>query len=58
MDAESRLRYVKVARQLGVRCRCFLMVTTLAHSKHNIIFRELTDPTHSKIPDRLLIGMR
>lgn len=58
MDVESRMRYIKVARQLGVKCRCYMMCTSLAQSRHNIAFRELTDPTHSTIPDRLLIGMR
>lgn len=58
MDAETRQRYITIAAKLGVRVRCFVMTTTLAHCRHNIAFRELFDATHSKIPERLLLAMR
>lgn len=58
VDAESRARYVAVARRLGVPVRCFVMASTLAQCKHQIAFRELTDARHSKIPDRLLLAIK
>uniref|UniRef100_A0A1B0D571 PNK FHA domain-containing protein n=2 Tax=Phlebotomus papatasi TaxID=29031 RepID=A0A1B0D571_PHLPP len=53
-DIESRKRYTDLAKKVKCRCRCFVMSTTLAQSRHNITFRELTDPAHVKINDIIL----
>lgn len=48
---DARKRYIDVAKKLGIRCRCFVMDVSFAQSKHNNIFRELTDSTHKPIND-------
>lgn len=58
VDKEARQRYITIAAKLGARCRCFVMITSLAQCRHNIAFRELLDPKRSKIPERLLLAMK
>ncbi|XP_059622603.1 uncharacterized protein F21D5.5 [Phlebotomus argentipes] len=53
-DIESRKRYSELAKQCKCRCRCFLMNTSAAQARHNIVFRELTDPAHVKVNDMVL----
>ncbi|CAO1359038.1 unnamed protein product [Diamesa serratosioi] len=53
-DATSRKRFIDIAKKLDVSVRCFVMNSSYHHSKHNNMFRELTDPTHSKIPDVII----
>lgn len=53
-DEESRKRYLDVGKRVNVPVRCFVMTTTYRHCKHNIRFRELTDPSHIKINDMVL----
>ncbi|ESO10945.1 hypothetical protein HELRODRAFT_109229 [Helobdella robusta] len=48
-DVESREKYLKVARQMNVRCRCFVMTSSFEHSRHNEKFREMTDKQHQQI---------
>lgn len=48
-DKESRLRYLEVARNLGVTVRCFRFMTSIDHAKHNNRFRELTTKDKSKM---------
>ena len=51
-DVESRLRYITCAKACGVPVRCFQFMTTLAESKHNNKFRELTTKTSlNKVTD-------
>lgn len=53
-DQGSRRKFIEVARNLGVKTRCFMMNTSYHHSRHNNIFRELTDSTHQKISDMII----
>lgn len=53
-DQGSRRKFIDIARNLGVKTRCFLMNTSYHHSRHNNIFRELTDSTHQKIADMVI----
>lgn len=46
---EDRLHYIKLAKTHKVKCRCFVMATTFSHAEHNVLFRELLDPSHPKI---------
>uniref|UniRef100_A0A336MJT2 CSON000292 protein n=1 Tax=Culicoides sonorensis TaxID=179676 RepID=A0A336MJT2_CULSO len=57
-DAESRKRYIEVAKKRKIPCRCFVMATTEAQAKHNNVFRELTDPFHSVIKDMVFHGYK
>lgn len=50
-DPLSRKKFIDIAKQKGIKVRCFLMTTTYHHSKHNNLFREMTDSSHSKIND-------
>uniref|UniRef100_A0A183BAW2 Chromatin associated protein kti12 n=1 Tax=Echinostoma caproni TaxID=27848 RepID=A0A183BAW2_9TREM len=44
MDAESRGRYIEVAKEFKCPVRCFIMETTVEHARHNERVRE---PVHS-----------
>lgn len=46
---EARRRYIEVAKKFKIHCRCFVMDVSFAHSKHNNIYRELTDSTHKPV---------
>ena len=52
-DVASRERYITLAKKLNVPVRCFYFTTTLAHSRHNNVYRELTttDPDYKKVPE-------
>ncbi|XP_058464337.1 uncharacterized protein F21D5.5 [Malaya genurostris] len=50
-DVESRKRFVDIARKMNVPCRCFVMTANYKQAKHNNVFRELTDRSHSSISD-------
>ena len=52
-DKESRGRYIKIANQLKVPARCFMMNVSKDHARHNNKFRELTDSKHTKISDMI-----
>lgn len=53
-DKESRSKYINEARKHGVRCVAVHMNISKEHAKHNIKFRELTDPSHVPIPDLII----
>lgn len=55
---DERGRYISAAKKHKVPCRCFHMATSDKHAEHNIAFRELTDPTHTKINSIVLNGQR
>lgn len=48
-DPASRKKFVEEAKKHNVPIRCFVFKTTYEHSKHNNLFRELTDSSHQKI---------
>uniref|UniRef100_A0A8D8HAT3 Bifunctional polynucleotide phosphatase/kinase n=1 Tax=Culex pipiens TaxID=7175 RepID=A0A8D8HAT3_CULPI len=50
-DVDSRKRFVELAKKRNVPCRCFVMGATYKQSRHNNVFRELTDRSHSSIND-------
>lgn len=50
-DADSRKRFIDIARKMKVPCRCFKMSATYKQAKHNNAFRELTDKSHASIND-------
>ncbi|CAI2350531.1 unnamed protein product [Caenorhabditis sp. 36 PRJEB53466] len=53
-DVESRKRYVDVAKELSVPCRCFVMQCSLEHAQHNIRFRKLTNENALDVPTMAL----
>lgn len=50
-DKESRARWVSLAKEKKVSCRCAKMATTIAHAKHNNKFRELMKVNHIPVND-------
>ncbi|XP_055625506.1 uncharacterized protein F21D5.5 [Toxorhynchites rutilus septentrionalis] len=50
-DVESRKRFVDIAKKMKVPCRCFVMGASYKQAKHNNVFREMTDRSHSSISD-------
>merc|ERR1711915_312522 len=57
-DVDSRKDYVKLAQTMKVPVRCFLMKTSYDQARHNNMFRELTDPSHTKIKEMLFHSFR
>lgn len=53
-DQGSRRKFIDIAKNLGIKSRCFMMNTSYHHSRHNNTYRELTDSTHDKIPDMII----
>lgn len=55
-DKESRKRYIDVATEMGVKCRCFIMNVSHAHALHNVKFRHLTrtDKEHKDVNEMVL----
>lgn len=58
VDLESRKRFLSLFKSKGYKCKCFLMNTSLGQIKHNLAFRQLTDPKHSKINPMVLNTMK
>lgn len=53
-DKESRARYIQVAKKLKVPVRCFMMSTTYKQSRHNEVYRQLTNSKHKPINDMVV----
>lgn len=58
VDVESRKKFIELAKRFNVNCRCFVMNVSVTQVKHNIAFRQLTDPKHSKINEMVLNMMK
>ncbi|KAH8278843.1 hypothetical protein KR018_010298 [Drosophila ironensis] len=58
VDVSSRKKFVDLAAQLKVPCRCLVMNISLAQARHNIAFRQLTDAVHSKVNDMVFNMMK
>ncbi|XP_054732144.1 uncharacterized protein F21D5.5 [Anastrepha obliqua] len=58
VDVESRKKFINLAKQHKVPCRCFVMNASVEQVKHNIKYRQLTDKTHSKINDMVFNMMK
>uniref|UniRef100_A0A1I7TPF0 Bifunctional polynucleotide phosphatase/kinase n=1 Tax=Caenorhabditis tropicalis TaxID=1561998 RepID=A0A1I7TPF0_9PELO len=53
-DVESRQRYIHVAKEERVECRCFVMNCEMEHAQHNIRYRTLTNETAQEISSMVL----
>lgn len=53
-DVESRAKYLSLAKEYRVPCRCFMFKTSMEHVKHNERFREITDKSHTPINDMIM----
>ena len=58
VDLEARRPFLEVARRHGVSARCFLMATSHDQARHNNVFRDLTDSSHTSIKEPLLNQFR
>ncbi|XP_030369490.1 uncharacterized protein F21D5.5 [Scaptodrosophila lebanonensis] len=58
VDAASRQKFLQLAAEMKIECRCFVMNLTVSQAKHNIVFRELSDTSHSKINDMVFNMMK
>ncbi|XP_047030286.1 uncharacterized protein F21D5.5 [Helicoverpa zea] len=50
-DKESRSRWLALAKEMKVDCRCAKMTASIAHAKHNNKFRELMKINHIPVND-------
>lgn len=50
-DKESRNRWVSLAKEMNVDCRCAKMTASMAHARHNNKFRELMKIQHVPVND-------
>ncbi|VDK78596.1 unnamed protein product, partial [Cylicostephanus goldi] len=48
-DKESRSRYIALAKEMKVPCRCFELTCDLNHANHNVKFRLLTEDDHNEV---------
>lgn len=55
---EERAHYIKSAKKHGAISRCFVMGTTFSHAEHNVIFRQLLNPSLPKISKIVLNTFR
>jgi len=53
VDREARKQYIALGVKFGVMVRGLVMTTTHDHARHNNLFRELTDPNHTRIKEPL-----
>ncbi|BFZ15733.1 hypothetical protein BsWGS_18772 [Bradybaena similaris] len=53
LTKEKRKRYVIIATEAGVPCRCFVFTTTVDHCRHNERFRQMTTKSHEKINEMI-----
>lgn len=53
-DVESRARYIDLAKEHGIPCRCFWMNCEMEQAQHNIRFRVLTDESAAEISSMVL----
>ncbi|XP_044250070.1 uncharacterized protein F21D5.5-like [Drosophila takahashii] len=49
IDVASRQKFLQVASEMKVPCRCLVMNVPLAQVRHNLAFRELTDSGISRV---------
>ena len=54
VDKEARQKFIRVAQEFDVPCRCFVMNASFAQVKHHNIFRDIVDKNHTKIKEPLL----
>ena len=50
-DISDRKNFLDIAKKFKVPCRCFMMNVSVKQSKHNNVFREITDKSHAAISD-------
>ncbi|XP_034485355.1 uncharacterized protein F21D5.5 [Drosophila innubila] len=58
VDVASRKKFLALAAELKIPCRCFVMNVTPTQAKHNIAFRDLLDTGHSSISDMVFNMMK
>lgn len=58
VDAETRKKFISLAKSNGIKCRCFVMNTSPGQISHNLAFRLLTDSKHSKINPMVMNTMK
>lgn len=57
-DKESRKEYIALAKSSDIRVRSFIMTTSHHHARHNNLYRELTDSSHTIIKEPLFNSYR
>jgi len=53
-DRESRQRFIDAAKKAKLPCRCFIMLTTFEHAKHN----ERVGARYSRLHDNVLPSVK
>jgi bifunctional polynucleotide phosphatase/kinase len=51
-------RYIEVAKQFHVPCRCFIMNVSVDHARHNNLFRQMlgTDAAHKDVTEIVILS--
>lgn len=58
VDVASRKKFLALAAEMKIPCRCFVMNVTPTQAKHNIAYRELLDSAHSQINEMVFNMMK
>merc|ERR1712098_272234 len=58
VDADARKPYINLAKKYNVLVRAITMTTSHDHARHNNVYRELMDPSHTRIKEPLFNSYR
>ncbi|KAK6013828.1 hypothetical protein OSTOST_20831 [Ostertagia ostertagi] len=53
-NKESRSRYIALAREMKVPCRCFVLTCDIHQAEHNVKFRLLTQKSSNEVTTMVL----
>jgi len=56
VNPEARKKFIDMAKQFAIPCRCFTMNTSASQVRHNLIFREITGKDHAHIGEAIING--
>ena len=56
MVLSPRKKFIDMAKQFAIPCRCFTMNTSASQVRHNLIFREITGKDHAHIGEAIING--
>lgn len=54
VSSDERLRFIKVAKENKVKCRCLIMNTSFKHAEHNNAVRAILNPDRRKVSKEVM----